>query len=143
MPRACNTLSQLRTNFVWSSSFGLSRRFIPGDRRSCGTLPSKQAVAGSSPVSRSSRMNRLYAGPSPAASEQPGGERPGNGAVFSYAKRRVATSCLAKLHCLTKNLLLDSSPNHLHLKWFLTLQQDHLLAYVPLQYVRKLLVCLH
>src|SRR5260221_11296721 len=42
-------------------------------------------------------------------------------------------------HCLTKNLLLDSSPNHLHLKWFLPLQQGHLLVHVPLHKERKLL----
>jgi hypothetical protein len=46
-------------------------------------------------------------------------------------------------HCLTKNLLLDSSPNHLHLKWFLPLQQGHLLVHVPLHKERKLLSCVH
>jgi predicted ATPase len=50
---------------------------------------------------------------------------------------------MAAAHCLTKNLLLDSSPNHLHLKWFLPLQQGHLLVHVPLHKERKLLSCVH
>ena len=59
MPRACNTLSQRRTKSVCSCSFGLSSRFIPGDRRSGATLPSKQAVAGSSFGSHSLEMHCL------------------------------------------------------------------------------------
>jgi hypothetical protein len=46
-------------------------------------------------------------------------------------------------HCLTKNLPLDSSQNHLHSKCFPTLQQDHLFAHVPLQNAWKLLSYVH
>jgi hypothetical protein len=56
---------------------------------------------------------------------------------------RAMKSSLGEPHCLTKNLLLDSSPTYLHLKWFLTLQQGRLLAYVPLHNERKLLFYVH
>jgi len=46
---------QRSINFRNSRSVGSHSRSIPGERRSCDTLPSKQAVAGSSPVSRSNR----------------------------------------------------------------------------------------
>lgn len=52
-------------------------------------------------------------------------------------------SCLRNSHCLTKNLLLDSSPNQFHLKRFLPLQQNYLLAHAPLQNVRKLITWVH
>ncbi len=59
-------------------------------------------------------------------------------------RKKVYSDILPQFaHCLTKNLLLDSSPNHLHLKWFLPLQQGHLLVHVPLHKERKLLSCVH
>ncbi|HEY6410852.1 MAG TPA: SDR family NAD(P)-dependent oxidoreductase [Ktedonobacteraceae bacterium] len=46
-------------------------------------------------------------------------------------------------HCLTKNLPLSSSQNHLLSKCFPPLRQDHLFAYAHLQSARKLLSCVH
>ena len=57
MPGECERLCQRSVNFRNTCSIGFYSRSIPGERRFCDTLPSKQAVAGSSPVSRSYLFN--------------------------------------------------------------------------------------
>jgi hypothetical protein len=53
MPGERESFCQRSVNFRNTWSIGSYRQPIPGERRFCDTLPSKQAVAGSSPVSRS------------------------------------------------------------------------------------------
>ncbi len=53
MPGERESFCQRSVNSKITRSVGSHSRSIPSERRWCDTLPSKQAVAGSSPVSRS------------------------------------------------------------------------------------------
>ena len=57
MPVERERLCQRSVNFKNTCLIGSYSQSIPSERRSCDTLPSKQAVAGSSPVSRSYLFN--------------------------------------------------------------------------------------
>src|SRR6266516_3653183 len=62
-------------------------------RRSCDHLPSKQAVAGSSPVSRSFDTSSLFAGCLHAVWRQTGGEKVGKEAFVFLVDRCTMTTC--------------------------------------------------
>ena len=56
-------------------------------------LPSKQAVAGSSPVSRSFLTDRLFTGASGAIPEQASNERTSKETVLFLVRKRTAKTC--------------------------------------------------
>ena len=59
MPGECESFCQRSVNFRNACSIGSHRQSIPSERRSCDTLPSKQAVTNVSPSSPSIPLQLL------------------------------------------------------------------------------------
>ncbi len=62
MPGVRDIFCQRSVNYRYTSLIGYQSQSISNERQICNTLPSKQAVAGSSPVSRSTDTTSLFAG---------------------------------------------------------------------------------
>ena|SRR6266581_6396050 len=129
MAEACNTFCHCCTKFGSSRSFGLKWRFIPGERRSCDTLPSKQVVTSLNSafqcwMRRRSVLKKSITDGSPNSFSLPstrstGGEKVSHRTVSSLVLERIS-----QVACTSDKLSKELSPGPFRREKYLSEQDE-------------------